>query len=82
MISIVIPTYNAEKFMPGLLDSIFSSDVKDFEVIISDDCSTDNTVDISKKYPVKLVRLSENSGPGRARNLGVKAAKGDIIFFS
>ncbi len=81
MISIVIPTYNAEKFMPGLLDSIFASDVEDFEVIIADDRSTDNTVDMVKKYPVKLVTLSENSGPGRARNLGVKAAKGDIIFF-
>ncbi|HDO25713.1 MAG TPA: glycosyltransferase family 2 protein, partial [Nitrospirae bacterium] len=81
MISIVIPTYNAEKFMPALLDSIFSSTVSDFEVIIVDDCSTDNTVEAVKKYPVKLIRLTENSGPGKARNMGVKTAHGDIIFF-
>lgn len=81
MISIIIPAYNAENFMSDLLDSIFKSSVEDFEVIVVDDCSTDNTVEIAKKYPVKLARLEENSGPAKARNIGVKKAKGDILFF-
>lgn len=81
MVSIIIPTYNAEKFMPSLLDSIFRSGVEDMEVIIVDDCSTDNTVKIAKNYPVRVIQLETNSGPAKARNIGAKAAKGDIIFF-
>lgn len=81
MISIVIPTYNSDKLIANLLDSVFKSRVNDFEVIIVDDCSTDKTVEIVKNYPVKLVELRENSGPAKARNAGVKAAKGNIIFF-
>ncbi len=81
MISVVIPTYNAEKFMPALLDSIFRQAVDDMEVIIVDDCSTDDTVKIAENYPVKVIRSTKNSGPARARNTGVQAAAGDIIFF-
>ncbi len=81
MISIIIPTYNSERFMPNLLDSIFKTDVEDMEVIIVDDCSTDNTVKIAKEYPVRVLQLEANSGPAKARNRGVKEAKGDIIFF-
>jgi len=81
MISIIIPTYNAERFMPNLLSSIFKSGVEDMEVIIVDDCSTDDSVKIAREYPVKIIQLEINSGPAKARNIGVKAAKGDIIFF-
>jgi radical SAM superfamily enzyme YgiQ (UPF0313 family)/glycosyltransferase involved in cell wall biosynthesis len=81
MISIVIPTYNASRFMPALLDSIFSQAVDDMEVIIVDDCSTDNTVEIVQKHPVRVIQMEKNGGPARARNRGVKEARGDIIFF-
>ena len=81
MISIVIPTYNASRFMPGLLESIFNQAVNDMEVIIVDDCSTDNTVEIAKKYPVRVIQMEANAGPAVARNRGVKEAAGDIIFF-
>jgi glycosyltransferase involved in cell wall biosynthesis len=81
MLSIVIPTYNASRFMPGLLDSLFKQAVDDMEVIIVDDCSTDNTVEIARQYSTRVVQMSKNSGPSRARNKGVEAAKGDIIFF-
>ncbi len=81
MISIVIPTYNSERFMPDLLNSIFKTGIGDMEVVIVDDCSTDNTVKIAKGYPVKIIELENNSGPAKARNLGVRAARGDIIFF-
>ncbi len=81
MISIVIPTYNAAKFMPNLLDSIFKQVTDDMEVVIVDDCSTDNTVEIVNKYPARVIQLGKNGGPARARNIGVEAAKGEIIFF-
>ena len=81
MISIVIPTYNAEKFMPTLLDSIFHNKIDDMEVVIVDDCSTDDTVRISKSFPVRVINMEKNSGPAKARNIGVEAAKGDIIYF-
>ncbi len=81
MISIVIPTYNVSRFMPGLLDSIFRNKIDDMEVIIVDDCSTDDTVAIANKYPVNVIELEMNGGPARARNIGVDAASGDIIFF-
>ncbi len=81
MISIVIPTYNASRFIPDLLGSIFKQAVDDMEVIIVDDCSTDNTVELVKKYPVRLIEMEKNGGPARARNRGVREAKGDIIFF-
>lgn len=81
MISIVIPTYNASRFIPGLLNSIFDQTVDDMEVIIVDDCSTDDTVELAKEHPVKVIKMEENVGPAKARNIGVKEAKGDIIFF-
>ncbi len=81
MVSIIIPTYNAERFMPGLLDSIFRQKIEDMEVIIVDDCSGDRTVEIARRYPVRVIEFEKNAGPARARNIGVKVAKGDIIFF-
>ncbi len=81
MISIVIPTYNASGYMPNLLDSIFRQKIEDLEVIIVDDRSTDNTVETARRYPVRVIELDVNAGPAKARNIGVKAAKGDIIFF-
>ena len=81
MISIVIPTYNAEKYMPALLDSIFHNKIDDMEVVIVDDCSTDDTVRICKSFPVRVITMERNSGPAKARNIGVEAAKGDIIYF-
>ncbi len=81
MVSIIIPTYNAEKVISGLLNSVFSTGIEDMEVIIVDDCSTDNTIKIAGKYLVNVIQMEENSGPARARNRGVKEARGDIIFF-
>lgn len=81
MISIVIPTYNASRFIPDLLGSIFKQAVDDMEVIIVDDCSTDNTVELVKQHNVRLIEMEKNGGPAKARNKGVREAKGDIIFF-
>jgi len=77
MISIVIPTYNEEKYLPKLLESIKKQSYKDYEIIIADNNSKDNTRKLAKKYGCKVV---EGGRPGVARQNGGQAAKYDIIF--
>jgi glycosyltransferase involved in cell wall biosynthesis len=81
MISIVIPTYNSSRFMPDLMDSVFKQVDDDMEVIIVDDCSTDDTLEIAKRYPTRIIQMEQNGGPAKSRNRAVNEAKGDIIFF-
>lgn len=88
-VSVLISTYNKEKFINKTLDSILkqSMDVKDFELIVVDDCSTDQTVDIvSKKIDsfsnYKFIQLNQNSGtPAKPRNLSIDLSKGKYIMF-
>jgi len=85
MISIIIPMFNAEKTILPLLESIDKQNFKDFEVIIVDDCSNDNSPQIVKdyqnSYQINFYTMETNSGPATARNFGVKKAKGDVLFF-
>ena len=67
--------------MSHLLDSIFKQAIDDMEVLIVDDCSTDNTVEIAGQYPTRIIKMDKNGGPAKARNKGVEEAGGDIIFF-
>lgn len=82
-LSIIIPAYQAEETIGPLLDSAFKSSFSDFEVIVVDDCSPDETGEVVKKYGrgVKYYRLNKNSGPAKARNTGAKLAKGKILLF-
>lgn len=86
-ISVVIPTYNSAPFIRETLASILSQTEPLFEVIISDDGSTDNTVavveEIIREVVKPAVRILKNThgGPGAARNAGIKAAQGDWIAF-
>lgn len=84
-ISVVIPMYNAEKFIGECLESILAQSFKDFEIIIVDDCSTDNSCAIVEKFSddrIKLIRNKINSGcPGIPRNIAMKNARGEYISF-
>lgn len=86
--SIVIPNYNSEKTIIKLLDSIQNQNCKDFEVIIVDDMSTDNSVEIIKNYinnsklKIKLIELASKRYNGGTRNVGVENANGDYIVFA
>lgn len=80
-ISIILPFYNEEKYLNYSLSSLIGQKYNNFEIIAVDDDSTDKSLDIVKKYPVKIFR-QEHRGPGAARNLGVKHAKGEIIVFA
>ena len=83
-LSIVIPAYNSEGTIGRLLKSIRTSkgvNFREIEVIVVDDKSQDRTVVLAKKFRPKIILLKENSGPAKARNIGVKYAKGKIVFF-
>ena len=79
-ISIIIPAYNAEKEIPDLILSLEKQSVKPFEMILVDDCSTDNTRGKANRY-FKVFSTPQNLGPAAARNLGLKKSCGDIIAF-
>ncbi|HOW12756.1 MAG TPA: glycosyltransferase [Candidatus Pacearchaeota archaeon] len=78
MLSIIIPTLNEENFLPDLLNSIKNQNFSDYEIIISDNGSTDKTLDIAKKYNC---RITKGGLPAKARNNGAKIAKGDLFLF-
>jgi glycosyltransferase involved in cell wall biosynthesis len=80
-LSIVIPLHNAEMTLAKCLNAIFSSSFHDFEVLVVDDCSTDNSLSIAESFPCKIMRLNYNQGPSVARNRGAKDARGEVILF-
>ena len=86
--SIIIPVYNAKKFLRQCIDSVISQTFKDWEVILVDDCSTDDSVKIIEEFindsvngNFFLLRQERNHGPSAARNRGIREAKGEYVFF-
>lgn len=84
LVSIIIPVYNAENYISDTIENILQQTYKNYEIILIDDKSTDNSLEIMKKYTcdnIVVIELPENKGPAIARNIGVKAAKGRYICF-
>jgi len=79
-ISVIIPTYNEEKDISECLESLKKQSYKNFEIIIVDDGSKDNTMNVLKKFKTKIIK-GKHKGPGFSRNLGAKKAKGSILVF-
>ena len=77
-ISIIIPTYNEEEYLPNLLKSIKEQDFTDYEVIVADANSKDNTRKIATEYGAKVV---EGGLPGIGRNNGAEVATGELLLF-
>ena len=84
-ISIIMPIFNSENFIEECLSSLINQIFKNFELICVNDGSTDNTLKILKKFEEKDERIhiitQENLGAGNARNVGMKASKGEYIIF-
>ena len=87
-ISVIIPMYNAEDYIAECLESIFMQTFQDYEVIVVDDCSTDNCCVVVESYAekfsgrLKLSHMEKNSGSGALpRNKGVMLARGEYVFF-
>ena len=84
-ISVIIPVYNVEKYLRICLESILNQNFKGYEIILINDGSTDNSLNICREYEKKysniIVINEENSGPSAARNKGLEYAKGKYISF-
>ncbi|GEM_PF-72302 len=77
-VSVIIPTYNEEKFLPRLLQSLKKQTFKDFEIIVADADSKDKTATIARKFGARVVK---GGLPGIGRNAGARVAKGELLFF-
>lgn len=85
-VSIIVPVYNVERYLPACLDSLLFSQGKNLEVIAVDDCSLDSSAVILSKYKeksslLKVIRHPDNQGVSAARNSGIAAASGKYILF-
>ena len=87
-VSVIIPLYNVEKYVGECLDSLLEQTFQNFEVIVVDDCSTDNSVAVVESYVEKfggrlrLVKMKKNSGSATApRNMGLSLSRGEYIQF-
>ena len=86
LISIIVPVYNSEKFIGDTIKTVEQQTYKNWELILVNDCSTDNSTSIieeqiKKDNRIKLINLQENSGAAIARNNGIEEAKGRYIAF-
>ena len=84
-VSVIIPVYNAEKYLKKCIDSVLSQTLKEIEIILVDDGSIDSSADILNEYAkiyenIKVIH-QQNSGPASARNLGIENATGEYIGF-
>src|SRR5687768_2011753 len=82
-VSVIIPAYNAGKHLAETVQSVLAQTYSGFEIIISDDGSTDNTSGIAQSFGDPKIRYSyqQNSGVSAARNNGAKAATGKYLAF-
>jgi len=86
LVSIITPSYKSEKFIFQTIDSVLAQTYQNWELIIVDDCSPDNSNEIIENYckkdnRIKLIKLEKNSGPAVARNKGIDLARGKYIAF-
>lgn len=84
-ISVIVPVYNVEEYIPRCLDSIVKQTMKEIEIICINDGSTDNSLEILRAYAKQDDRITvidkENGGVSSARNAGIRHAKGDYLMF-
>ncbi|ULO02442.1 glycosyltransferase, family 2 [Campylobacter sp. RM5004] len=86
LISIILPTYNVEKYIARALESCINQTLKDIEIIVVDDKGQDRSIDIayeyaSRDYRVKIIDNTTNKGTYEARNIGVRNANSELIMF-
>lgn len=86
IVSIITPAYNAEAYIAETIESICNQSYTDWELIIVDDCSKDNTLSVVEEYAkrdkrIQLIKTPQNGGVAKARNIGLEHAKGDYISF-
>jgi glycosyltransferase involved in cell wall biosynthesis len=82
MVSVIIPTYNCEKYIVEAIQSVLKQTYTNFEIIVIDDGSTDKTKEVLKQFDNKITYIYQrNSGSSKSRNIGISKAKGEYIAF-
>ncbi|HEM5188819.1 TPA: glycosyltransferase, partial [Streptococcus suis] len=85
LLSVIIPVYQVEKYLKRCIDSVLAQKFIDYEIILVDDGSTDSSPEICDEYSIEHPHISvihkENGGLSDARNVGIKHAVGEYIFF-
>lgn len=84
LVSIVMPAYNSEKFIHEAIQSVLNQTYQNWELLIVDDCSTDNTIQIINSFKdnrIHYFTLKENSGAAVARNYAIERTKGEYMAF-
>lgn len=85
-VSVIVPVYNAEKYLKRMVDSLRNQEEKDIEIILINDGSTDKSYELMKEFANKDNRISiytqENKGVASTRNRGISLAKGEYIYFA
>lgn len=82
LVSVVVPLYNYQKYITYCIKSILKQDYDNFEIIIVDDCSNDNSYSMAKRFKasnIRVIRLKKNYGYSKAKNEGIIASKGELI---
>ena len=86
-VSVILPVYNTEKYLPRCLDALVNQTLEDLEIIAVDDGSTDHSPAVLKKYAgiygdkIRII-TKENEGQAAARNMGIRASRGKYIGFA
>lgn len=86
LVSVIVPVYNVEKYLPQCLDSLLAQTLEQIEIICVDDCSPDNSKSVLEAYArrdprIRVIRLPENQRQGGARNAGIRAARAEHVGF-
>jgi len=82
LVSIIVPLYNYSKFIADCINSIKNQNYSNYELIVIDDCSIDNSYEIAKKFEcknIKIMKTELNSGYSKAKNKGIIASQGELI---
>lgn len=80
-VSIIIPVFNADRYLDQCLRAINTSSYSNYEIIVVDDGSTDDSAELARKKGAIVFQLPHQSGPAAARNYGTQKAQGEILFF-
>lgn len=80
-ISVIVPVYNGAHFLDRCLSGLRTSSYTDYELIVMDDASTDSSGDVARSYGAQVLKMPRQSGPGAARNMAAREARGEIVFF-
>lgn len=84
-VSVIVPAYNCATYLPRAIESVLAQSFTDFELLVVDDGSTDDTANVTNRYSadrrVRFVRHGENTGPSATRNRGIRLSSGDLVAF-